>query len=167
MTTSCCSEILPIQSLQYKGSEMCYSKRHVGIDFPAASANFLVNSFLPYIILNYLNYFCYITEHYWFMRFEIDSKLKQVRRVHSKYTYLLHLKNYYNWHFVLYDTIYMLGWIYEIVFVYDVKYIIILSILYSVTWLMIETESGKKMTGCYSPWRLVANKLGVVHGSAR
>lgn len=31
----------------------------------------------------------------------------------------------------------------------------------------IEIKSGKKMTGCYSPWRLVANKLGVVSHHAR
>lgn len=30
-----------------------------------------------------------------------------------------------------------------------------------------KTKSGKKMTGCYSPWRLVANKLGVVSHHAR
>lgn len=28
-------------------------------------------------------------------------------------------------------------------------------------------KSGKKMTGCYSPWRLVANKFGVVSHHTR
>lgn len=35
------------------------------------------------------------------------------------------------------------------------------------TQIRISEKSGKKMTGCYSPWRLVANKLGVVSTHAR